>query len=161
RNVAIDHTFGEVAPSLYEPNPREISNKLLARRDFVPVPHLNLLVSAWLQFMVHDWISHGTNDVDAPPHALPLPKGDDWPHDPLTILRSRPDPAAPADDGLPSAYANAETHWWDASQIYGSSLARQKLIRTDPVTGTFRADGKLGLAPDGHLPIEDAVLESP
>jgi hypothetical protein len=43
--------------------------------------------------------------------------GDDWPRDPLTILRSRADPPAPGDEGLPTAYSNIESHWWDASQI--------------------------------------------
>ena len=59
RNVPIEATYGETEPELYDPNPRLISRKLLARREFIPVPHLNLLVAGWLQFMVHDWLSHG------------------------------------------------------------------------------------------------------
>jgi hypothetical protein len=161
RNLPIDRTFAEAVPALYEPNPREISNRLLARREFVPVPHLNVLVSSWLQFMVHDWLSHGTNDTERTPHEIPLPPGDDWPSDPLTILRSRADPAGPGDAGLPATYRNIESHWWDASQVYGSSLARQKLIRTDPATKRLRPDGKIGLSESGHLPIEDTVLEQP
>ena len=48
RNVPIAATFGETEPELYEPNPRLISNKLLARREFIPVPYLNVLVAAWI-----------------------------------------------------------------------------------------------------------------
>src|SRR5262245_47354235 len=58
RNVPIGDTYGEKSPDLYEPNPRRVSRDLLARRSFVPVPYLNVLVPAW-QFMVHDWLSHG------------------------------------------------------------------------------------------------------
>ena len=63
RNVPISDTHGEQPPELYEPNPRQVSRDLLARRSFVPVPHLNVLVPAWLQFMVHDWLSHGGGDT--------------------------------------------------------------------------------------------------
>lgn len=154
RNMPILETFAEEAPRLYEPNPRVISEQLLARTTFAPVPHLNVLVAAWLQFMVHDWLSHGVNDTETPPHDIPLPPGDPWPHPPLTVLRSRAEPAGPADAGRPATYANTETHWWDGSQIYGSSLAQQIRIRTDPATGAMRTDGKIGLTADGHLPID-------
>ena len=76
RNVPIADTFGEQPPDLYEPNPRRVSRDLLARRTFVPVPHLNVFVPAWLQFMVHDWLSHGGGDTGCrsrPAMIGPLP----------------------------------------------------------------------------------------
>ena len=79
RNVPIDATFGETEPALFDPNPRLISRVLLARRDFIPVPYLNVLVAAWIQFVLHDWLSHGPNDPNVPPYNVPLPAGDDWP----------------------------------------------------------------------------------
>ena len=85
---------------------------------------------------------------------MPIEPGDDWPQKPMTILRSRPPPTGPADDGRPAAYTNIVTHWWDGSQIYGSDLKRQLLIRSDPETGKVLPDGKIGLTPNGHLPIE-------
>ena len=92
-------------PILYEPNPRQVSRDLLARRSFVPVPHLNVLVPAWLQFMVHDWLSHGGGDTTTPPHRLPLPPGDDWPPPDMTILHTLPDDRrGPADQGQPATY---------------------------------------------------------
>jgi hypothetical protein len=159
RNVPIGDTHGEQPPELYEPNPRQVSRDLLARRSFVPVPHLNVLVPAWLQFMVHDWLSHGGGDTTNPPHKLPLPAGDDWPSPGMTILRTLPDDrCCPADQGQPATYRNTETHWWDGSQIYGSDLARQRLVRTDPATGQLRPDGKIHLDAQGHLPV-DATSE--
>ena len=79
RNVPLKYTYGEQKPQLMTPNPRLISNVLLARREFIPVPHLNILTAAWLQFMVHDWFSHGDNDP-RPEKMLniPLPPGDGW-----------------------------------------------------------------------------------
>src|SRR4030095_5612557 len=53
RNVPIGDTYGETPPDLYEPHPRRVSPDVLARRSFEPVPYLNVLVPAWLQFMVH------------------------------------------------------------------------------------------------------------
>lgn len=152
RNFPINATFGGEGEVLTKPSPRVISSRLLARKEFVPVPHLNVLVSGWLQFMVHDWLSHGAS-LREYPHRIPLDENDDWYEDPMTILRSAPDTVGPADAGQPNAFANIETHWWDGSQIYGSSIERQKLVRTDPVTGAFLTNGKLGLSVSGNLPI--------
>jgi Animal haem peroxidase len=151
RNAPIAETFGEQMPGLLDPNPRLISEKLLRRESFVPVEHLNVLVPAWLQFMVHDWLSHGENDKDLK-YEFDAPPGDPWPGGKLSILKTLPDTRRAGDAGRPDAYTNIETHWWDGSQIYGSRPDRHKLVRMDPQTATYRDDGKLGLLPDGHLP---------
>ncbi len=158
RNMPIADVFGETPPALYDPSPRLISSRLLARREFVPVPHLNLLAAAWIQFMVHDWLSHGSNDKNATPHDVPLPPGDTWPEGRMTVLPTDPDARRPEDAGRPAAYTNVETSWWDGSQVYGSSLERQVLVRTDPGTGGVRADGKLHLDDRALLPIENRTL---
>jgi hypothetical protein len=90
RNVPLAKTYGEVPPTLYEPNPRLVSSKLLARRELVPIPHLNVFAAAWIQFMVHDWLSHGPNDR-ADPHLFPILEGDDWPDQTMEVLRTKPD----------------------------------------------------------------------
>jgi hypothetical protein len=161
RNVPLERTIGEAPPRIYEPNPRDVSNLLLARKEFVAVPFLNTFVSSWLQFMVHDWLSHGRNlqPEEAPPHQIPVKPEDAWPHHPMTVLRSRPASGQAGDERHPTAYTNIETHWWDASQLYGSSVARQMLIRTDPDTKELCPDGKIGLKADGHLPLEKEVEE--
>ena len=51
---------------MLEPNPRTVSNELLARDAFIPATTLNLTAAAWLQFMVHDWLSHGQNSKERP-----------------------------------------------------------------------------------------------
>ncbi|HKP78730.1 MAG TPA: peroxidase family protein [Phenylobacterium sp.] len=156
RNVPIKRTYGEDDAAVLHPNPRLVSNALLARREFVPVPHLNLMAAGWLQFMVHDWLSHGSA-LKENPYQVPLPDGDDWPQNPMEILRTWPDAVDQTDDGLPAAYTNAETHWWDGSQIYGSSLKQQHYVRKDPVTHGVRADGKLHLTETGNLPLCEPV----
>src|SRR5262245_32389004 len=161
RNMPIAETYGEGPPGLYEPNPRLVSRKLLKREAFVPVPHLNVLVPAWLQFMVHDWLSHGPTSPDKP-HEIPLPKDDDWedgePHKTgvMIVRRTQPDRlTSPADAGQPAAYRNTETHWWDGSQIYGSSRKRQTAVRTNPDTRRLRDDGKIHLDRNGMLPVDE------
>jgi hypothetical protein len=158
RNAPIAATFGEKEPKLYDPNPRLISRRLLARREFIPVPHLNVLVPGWIQFVLHDWLSHGPNDPSVPPHSIPVPDGDDWPGRKMIVLRSKADTlVSSADADQPATYRNTETHWWDGSQIYGSSRERQQAVRTDPATGALRTDGKLHLQEDGHLPLEKHI----
>ncbi|MGH2804309.1 MAG: peroxidase family protein, partial [Thermoleophilaceae bacterium] len=82
RNVPLAETFGETEPALLDPDPRLISQRLLARREFVPATRLNLLAAGWVQFMIHDWFGHGPND-DANPIRVPLDVGDDWPERPM------------------------------------------------------------------------------
>ena len=158
RNMPIGDTFGERPPTLFDPSPRLVSNALLARREFVPVPHLNVLAAAWIQFMVHDWLSHGSNKKEMEPFDVPLPPGDDWPGGCMTVLPTVPDTCHPEDLGRPTAYTNVETSWWDGSQIYGSDQKRQDKVRKDPATGQICPDGKLGMTEGQLLPIEDRTV---
>jgi hypothetical protein len=153
RNAPLPQTFGEKPPGLYEPNPRVISRDLLARRSFVPAETVSVLLPAWLQFMVHDWLSHGVNDKASPPLGFPVPEGDDWPKPEMTVLRTCPDhQRGPADEGRPETYRNVVTHWWDGSQMYGSDLKRQRCVRSGP--SGLLASGKLYLDDTGHLPLD-------
>jgi hypothetical protein len=143
RNAPLAQTYGEQPPRLYEPNPRAISRELLARREFVPATTVNLFLAAWLQFMVHDWLSHGANDTQNPPLRFPVPEGDDWPTREMTILRTCPDhQRGPADAGRPATYRNIVTHWWDGSQMYGSDLKTQHCVRSTPPK-ILLPDGKI------------------
>jgi hypothetical protein len=156
RNAPLAQTFGEQPPGLYEPNARLISRELLARRTFVPAESVNLFLAAWLQFMVHDWLSHGVTDKE---HLMsfPVPPGDDWPDAQMTIPRTGPDNRrGPRDEGRPATYRNFVTHWWDGSQIYGSDLPTQHCVRSTPA-GEILPTGKLYLDDTGHLPIDPAA----
>lgn len=164
RNVPVKDTYPEDPSTLLDPNPRLISTRLLQRNEFKGVPHLNVLAAAWLQFMVHDWFSHGKNahpdDKSIPAHLrepieVPIPDGDDWPGgNPMRIHRTTPDISAlddPADKDMPPAYKNTVTQWWDASQLYGSSEKRITELRWNTETDSLEPGGKLYL-PKNHLP---------
>jgi hypothetical protein len=144
RNVPIDRTFPDPEPAMLEPNPRTVSRELLTRDEFKPATIVNLLAGAWLQFEVHDWFSHGQNEVERP-FEVELAPDDDWHERPMRIPRTRRDPSQDADDTTPPTYVTADSHWWDGSQIYGSDAGFAKFIRANE-------DGKLRLEEDGQLP---------
>jgi hypothetical protein len=146
RNVAAAHTRVEPEPALLQPNPRTISRRLMTRRSFIPATTLNVLAAAWIQFQVHDWFSHGSNDKRRP-FQIELEPDDDWPERPMRIERTRGDPTGHHDAAAPPTFTNAVTHWWDASQLYGSDLATQHRVRA------FN-DGKLGVLRSGLLPFD-------
>jgi len=142
RNVPIAETFPH---DVLTPNPRVVSNELLARKKFIPARTLNLLAAAWLQFEVHDWMSHGTNETDDP-WLVDLDDNDTWPERPaMKIRRTRIDPTS---DGNPPTYRNTETHWWDASQVYGSNDVVEKMLRTR------NGSGHLKLSPSKIIPFD-------
>ncbi|MGF1476468.1 MAG: peroxidase family protein [Geminicoccaceae bacterium] len=152
RNVPLAEARPASDEALLSPNPREISNRLLARRSFIPASHLNVLAAAWLQFMVHDWFGHGKN-IKHNAIEVDIPEGDDWHERPMTVARTQMDPSLP--DGGPKseiAHINVFTHWWDASQIYGNNVAEQTAIRT------FE-DGRLKIAENGHLELDAENIE--
>ena len=146
RNVPLIYTYPDEA-KLLTPNPRTVSLELLTRDEFQPATILNTLAAAWLQFMVHDWLSHGKNDASRL-IEVPLSDDDPWHEHPMRVPRTMLDPThTPADRGMPPTYINTETHWWDGSQLYGSSREVQDRVRSG-------ADGMLTLTDDGHLPVD-------
>ena len=147
RNVPLAKGLAEDAPGLFDPNPRTVSNELLLRTDFKPATTLNILAAAWLQFQTRDWFSHGT-DTDRM-IEVPRPPGDDWAEDPIRIPSTPADPTAPADQPT-KTFLNTETHWWDASQIYGSTPQLQAAIRTGQ-------DGKVRIDADGFIDIDESL----
>ena len=153
RNVPISATVRESERSVLRPNPRLISRELLTRHQFQPATIINLHAAAWLQFMVHDWLSHGKNlkPEEADPWQVPLDDGDPWDYQrPMQILRTRPDPTRPPGSGGSPTYLNTETHWWDASQLYGSSPDIEAKVRSG-------SGGKLRIERSGLLPLDPAT----
>ena len=148
RNVPIPDTWPEPDERVMTPNPRTVSRRLMTRETFQPATILNVLAAAWLQFEVHDWFSHGRNE-QANPWVVALDEDDPWPQHPMTVLRTRKDPTSDPDE--PPTYRNTETHWWDASQVYGSDPAFEAKLRTG-------VDGKLILSPQGTIPIDPVSL---
>jgi hypothetical protein len=142
RNVPLELTVVEPEDRLLDPNPRLISRELLTRDEFIPATTLNLLAGAWIQFEVHDWFSHGKNEAENP-WLVPLEDADPWPEHPMQIQRTRRDPSA--DPGGPATFVTDDTHWWDASQIYGRDPAFADGLRSGE-HGKLRID-ELGLPP--------------
>lgn len=160
RNVPLAHTIRESEAALLTPNPRTVSRELLTRHQFQPAETLNVLAAAWIQFMIRDWFSHGHGDP-ASRFELPLTGGDPWPQEqrPMSILRTVPDPARPPQAGASPTYTNFETHWWDASQIYGSDAAYQQRVRTGS-EGKLKVDarGMPDIPPDPAAPKHPADI---
>ncbi len=143
RNVPIEYTYPEPESAILSPNPRTVSLELLTRENFQPATTLSMLVAAWVQFMVRDWFSHGKSPKENP-WLIQLRDDDPWPEHPMKILRVPADPTRPPSSNLPPTHVNTETHWWDASQIYGSSKEQEAMRRSGQ-------DGKLIIGSNGLL----------
>jgi len=148
RNVPIERTFPEDESGQLSPNPRTVSRRLLTRDPFEPATTLNVLAACWLQFEIRDWFRHGDPPKENP-WTVPLADDDPWPEHPMRIERTAKGPPAPP--GEPPLFINTETHWWDASQLYGSTPEFQKGLRSG-------VDGKLKLTPEGALPFDPTAL---
>jgi hypothetical protein len=145
RNVPREFAKAPTPEELLTPNPRVISERLMARPEgeFKPATIVNLLAAAWIQFQVHDWVGHhdSTETVD-----IPLPPGDTWSDPTIKVFRTQPDEVLDALDKMSPAYKNKNSHWWDGSQIYGSSEAQTEILRSKS------PDGKL-IMEEGHADV--------
>ena len=144
RNVPLQHTFPDT-PNLLVPNPRHVSRELMTRDQFqpatVPEPagglvdpvHGARLVRAQaLEDRAHRHPDRRRRRLGRAKHPR--------------AASSVPDPA-PAGSTRPPAYANLNSHWWDASQIYGCDADMAAKLRT-------RIGGKLRIEPTGLLPVD-------
>jgi hypothetical protein len=143
RNVPLSEVTPDV-PNLLIPNPRVVSRELMTRQQFQPATILNLLAASWIQFMVHDWFVHRRSTRDFV--DIPIPPGDDFGDPSIHLPRTEQDPA-PAGSTRPPAYANLNSHWWDASQIYGSDASMASSLRTN-------VSGRLRIEANGLLPVD-------
>ncbi len=148
RNVNPTFTPGETeANTLLSPNPRQVSNVLMSRGEFKPATSVNFIAASWIQFMVHDWVDHGPNQTNNP-IRVPKPAGDPLGTGYMDVRRTQADPTrTAADANRPATYRNHNTHWWDGSQIYGSSKETSDKLRSF-------VDGKLKINANGTLPTE-------
>jgi hypothetical protein len=157
RNVEAEAIRPETGERLLSPNPREVSRKLLARDgEMKEVPFLNLLAAAWIQFQNHDWISHGEN-LERDLIEIPLSEDDParrrYKQHSILVGRTQPDPTRlPEGEVASITFINEVTHWWDASQIYGSDQATVDHLRS-------HVGGKLRLNEDGALPLDRNGIE--
>jgi hypothetical protein len=74
---------------IMDPHPTVVATKLLARREFIgTAKQFNLLATAWINFMIHDWVDHmeDTKQVCIKEHARWFPL-----FEPLLVLSHAPD----------------------------------------------------------------------
>lgn len=169
RNVTdlskLDSEINEKALSF--PNPLVVSREILARPDtkfnddsYTPVPSLNVIAAAWIQFQTHDWFSHGDNMNDTQithPWVIKDPGAKAGDLSELILPRTQIDRTRDIDDAGYPTYNNTVTHWWDGSQIYGSSFYEID-CKKNLTENNLRecAGGKLKMRPgdSGLLPID-------
>jgi Animal haem peroxidase/Catalase len=146
----------DLRPDLFdEPSPIAVSRQLLYRDTFLPARSLNLLAAAWIQFQVHDWVSHDRYPLGQADVRVPLPPGMTWRNTPggpvehemriagnIPFAGAGPNPMSPV-------FPNATTPWWDASEVYGADLANSNQLREG---------AKLRLTPEGYLPDDASGL---
>lgn len=84
---------------------------------------------------------------------VPLPYGDSWPGGEMKLPRTKPDKILDPSDADCPGYKNANTGWWDGSQIYGSSEILTKQLRHNHPDGKLELDQKGTVA---FLPRDDA-----
>jgi hypothetical protein len=142
RNVPLSETMPDTA-NLLTPNPRTVSLELMTRTTFQPAEIVNVLAAAWIQFQVHDWFMH-KKGVWTNTHNIPLADSDTWHERPMRIPVTPADIPRNPDSTRPPAYSNQNTHWWDGSQVYGSTTAEQAALR-------LSRDGKVMVGDDGRL----------
>jgi Animal haem peroxidase/Catalase len=153
-------TFGrnlepDYRPDLFnEPNPVTVSDQLLARKHFLPARSLNLIAAAWVQFQVHDWALHARHPLGVGDVEVPLPQGMTWCNTPggapETMMLIAGNIAKRVDaDSTERLFANAVSHWWDGSEVYGSDEAKMASLRDGP---------RLRLN-DGYLPRDPSGME--
>lgn len=164
---AVGACFGRNLPPVYrpdlfdDPNPVEVSRKLLYRETFLPAKSLNILAAAWIQFQVHDWVSHARYPLGKKDVVVPLPRGMTWrnsvggPEE--SAMRISGEIAINDNDGeqAPILFANQVSHWWDGSEVYGSDIGSANALR-EQHNGTLGA--KLTLD-NGYLPVDLLGME--
>jgi hypothetical protein len=126
-------------PDLFDtPNPIVVSRELMQRKTFIPARSLNILAAAWIQFQVHDWVNHARYPLGRDDIRIPLPPDMTWrntpdgPEEDVMRLAGNTDHVLPPTDRPPIYFRNTETHWWDASQLYGDVVTKTKKLREGP-----------------------------
>jgi len=124
-----------------EPDPRLISRKLMTRENFIPNRFSNMLAASFLQFTIHDWVHHDENYQDLDELQL---KSDD----PVFLKTSQTSMLIPktvakgtSASGIP-LYRNSTSHWFDASQIYGTTPEEAAQLR-EFSGGRLKVEGQL------------------
>jgi hypothetical protein len=135
--------FGRNMPPQYlpqllgTPNPVTVSRALLHRKHFIPARSLNVLAAAWIQFQVHDWVQHNRYKPGEKDVAVDMPGAAKWrntadgPEESvMRITGDKPLYDAPPGSDAPSlVFGNTVSHWWDGSEVYGTTREKANSLR--------------------------------
>jgi len=148
-------------------------NSADANCDYKKAPFFNVLAAYWIQFMTHDWFSHmeeghnaegyestgcvseRVNNVETPLTPERVKELGCRPEDRVdqtyTLLNSPPATFSANNrtylSRAPKTFANNNTAWWDASQLYGYDETSRRRVKRDP------KDPARLLMEDGYLPV--------
>lgn len=126
--------------------------------DYQKAPFFNVLAAYWIQFMTHDWFSHMEEGHNATEYmdvgcTTKLVDGKEVPLTAEDVARLGCRPADRIDRSYvdqdsapetftvngktymaraPKTFANTNTAWWDASQIYGYDETSVQRVKRDP-----------------------------
>lgn len=144
RNVPPEFIDLDASENLQNPSPVAVSKEFFTRGEFKPVPFLNMLAASWIQFMNHDWLSHGKN-LEKNPYTV---QGSSDP-----VERTDVDSKDHKKE-FGKVSLNRVTHWWDGSQIYGSTQEEQNAVRSfaKGKLATVMVNGR-ELLPKGELDV--------
>lgn len=126
RNVGPEFIDHDAADKLMTPNPALISKEFFTRDEFKPVPFLNMLAAVWIQFMNHDWLTHGKNETKNP-HKVDF---QGKPYELVERTKENTNDKVEYKNNYGKVSTNDVTHWWDGSQIYGSSQQEVDSLRS-------------------------------
>lgn len=155
RNVHPKYIDKDAAKKLMTPNPALVSKEFFTRSEFKPVPFLNMLAGVWIQFMNHDWLTHGRNmDSNDNPHKVAGVNGEV-----KSIDRTKENRFSSSQykKSFDIVTTNDVTHWWDGSQLYGSSQEEQNKVRSffHGRMKTVNVNGRELLPKDANLNVAD------
>jgi hypothetical protein len=154
-------------------------NSAAADCDYQKAPFFNVLAAFWIQFMTHDWFSHMEEGHNASAYIdmgcktklvngvpTPLTKED------IQAFGCRPedrvDQAYVANGSAPESFtvngttylarapktfANNNTAWWDASQLYGYDETSKKRVKRDPKDRAMLLLEPITAAGGAYLPV--------
>ena len=161
-----DTDFARVGPANFSdgvyamtpgPNPREISNIVVAQADSgEDGPHLMDDSGVALSGMMYAWGQFIDHDLDLEKQgtttniSITVPADDEFlvPGSTIPLTRVAIDPATGV-AGHPATAINTITGWLDGSQIYGSDAATAASLRT--------ADGHMKMSVGNNLPLVDTA----
>lgn len=160
RNIPPELIGNETREQMMKPSPRLVAQELFRREgsptDYKKVPFLNMLAASWIQFMNHDWVSHGANEKGNPHKFKAKGKPD------LTVQRTKVDHTDRTHykKKFTQTSINQVTHWWDASQLYGSDIEVQKKLRVSNLSKVDVSQKKINLAKVnfGKMKLENGLL---